>query len=72
MGVIIVGALTVLYGGIKTKYEIPNGKKLVKQEIKTVVSNDKISDFEKYLYKDDKKTLKPDTTITDLKTEHQN
>lgn len=67
LGVIIVGALTVLYGGIKTKYEIPNGKKLVKQEIKTVVSNDKISDFEKYLYKDDKKTLKPDTTITDLK-----
>lgn len=72
LGVIIVGALTVLYGGIKTKYEIPNGKKLVKQEIKTVVSNDKISDFEKYLYKNDKKTLKPDTTITDLKMEHQN
>lgn len=66
LGVIIVGALTVLYGGVKTKYEIPNGKKLVTQKIKTVATNDRIPEFEKYLYKEDKKTLKPDTKITDL------
>ena len=52
LGVFVVGALTCLYGGTKTTLQIPNGETNVAVPVTAVVSNDKLPDFAKDLYKD--------------------
>lgn len=67
LGVIVVGALTSLYGATSTVYEIDNGTTFAPTAITTVVENDKISDFSEYLYiEDNKENLKDGAKIVDL------
>lgn len=62
LGVFIVGALTVLYGGTKVAYEVPNGKTNVAVTHTLVVKDAEVAQFNKLLYKPDAK----DTTKDDL------
>lgn len=68
LGVFVVGALTVLYGGTKTKLEIPNGKTNAPVAVNTVVSNDELAAYDDYLYeiKDGKKELVKGSSVVDL------
>lgn len=76
LGVIVVGALTSLYGGTKTKLEINNGTTFTPTQIVTVVDNDKIDEYSTFIYKyeneevvmnaDGEKELSAGTLITDL------
>lgn len=76
LGVIVVGALTSLYGGTKTKLEINNGTTFTPTQIVTVVDNDKIDEYSTFIYKyeneevvmnaDGGKELSAGTSITDL------
>lgn len=50
LGVIVVGALTALYGGTKTKLEINNGTTFTAKEITTVVTDAQLADYEQQLY----------------------
>lgn len=76
LGVFVVGALTVLYGGTKTKFEIPNGTTNAPVAVTTVVSNDELEKYNEYLYKyedgvivlkDDKPVFSDGAKIVDLK-----
>lgn len=51
LGVIVVGALTSIYGATKTVYEIDNGTTFQPTEIVAVVEDDKVANYEEYLYK---------------------
>lgn len=53
LGVFVVGALTVLYGGTKTTLEVPNGTTNVAVPVKTVVLNEEVEQFHDMLYKKD-------------------
>lgn len=54
LGVIVVGALTAVYGGTTTKLEVPNGTTNAQVEVTTVVPNEEISEYEEFLFtKDD-------------------
>lgn len=75
LGVIVVGALTSLYGGTKTKLMIPNGTTFNATPITTVVATQDLEDFEQQLYKfengavvmeDGEKVMAPGASITDL------
>lgn len=50
LGVIVVGALTSIYGATKTVYEIDNGTTFQPTEIVAVVEDDKVANYEEYLY----------------------
>jgi len=71
LGVFVVGALTCLYGGTKTKLEIPNGKTNVAVPVVAVVDDSELPDYAKYLYeegKDGKPTdkLKKESKVVSL------
>lgn len=67
LGVIVVGALTSLYGATSTIYEIDNGTTFEPTAITTVVENDKIDDYDKYLFVDgNEEELQPGAKIVDL------
>lgn len=67
LGVIVVGALTSLYGGTTTKLEINNGTTFTPTAITTVVENDKIDNFAKQLYKEGTdKELAAGAAVVDL------
>lgn len=53
LGVIVVGALTCIYGNTTTKLEIPNGTTNVAVPVTTIVENGKLADYEDYLYAKD-------------------
>lgn len=72
LGVFVVGALTCLYGGTKTKLEIPNGKTNVAVPVVTVVDNAELPNYQEYLYAKDKEgkltdKLKKTSSVVDLK-----
>lgn len=58
LGVIVVGALTCIYGGTTTKLEIPNGVTNEAVEVVTVVPNEDLPKYEEFLYAPDET---PDT-----------
>ncbi|MDO5718755.1 MAG: PTS system mannose/fructose/sorbose family transporter subunit IID [Tissierellia bacterium] len=53
LGVIVVGALTCIYGNTTTKLEIPNGTTNVAVPVTTIVENGKLADYGDYLYQKD-------------------
>ncbi|MDD7306244.1 MAG: PTS system mannose/fructose/sorbose family transporter subunit IID [Peptoniphilaceae bacterium] len=71
LGVIVVGALTAVYGGTETKLQVPNGTTNQAVLVDTVVPNEEIKDYKDFLYaKDDKgkatKDLAEGASIVDL------
>lgn len=64
LGVIVVGALTAVYGNTETVLEVPNGTTSEAVLVDTVVNNDEIKDYEQYLYVKDKDG-KPTDKLTD-------
>lgn len=75
LGVIVVGALTSLYGGTTTKLQIQNGTTFTAKEITAVVSEAQLPDYETQLYKfengslvmkDGEKVLADGASIEDL------
>lgn len=68
LGVFVVGALTVLYGGTATKLEVPNGTTNAPVAVTTVVSNDELDSYKDYLYetKDGKEELVDGASVVDL------
>lgn len=71
LGVIVVGALTCVYGGTTTKLEIPNGTTNVAVPVVAVVPNSELPKYEDYLYqkvdgKIDKTKLQDKASVVDL------
>ncbi|MDO5715998.1 MAG: PTS system mannose/fructose/sorbose family transporter subunit IID [Tissierellia bacterium] len=50
LGVMVVGALTCIYGSTETKLEIPNGITNEPVAVSTVVDNEDLDKYEDYLY----------------------
>ncbi len=72
LGVIVVGALTCIYGNTKTVLEIPNGTTNAAVEVNTVVRNEELKNYEKYLYQEkdgkiDTTQLQDGASVVDLK-----
>lgn len=53
LGVIVVGALTAVYGETETALEVPNGTTNQAVLVETVVDNDEIDQYKEYLYVED-------------------
>lgn len=66
LGVIVVGALTSLYGATSTIYQIDNGTTFAPTVISTVVENDKIDEYQDYLYVEGSDQLKDGSSVVDL------
>lgn len=70
LGVMVVGALTSVYGSTTTKLEVPNGTTNVPVEVQTVVNNEDIDEYADLLYtKEDGKlteNLQDGAAIRDL------
>lgn len=64
LGVIVVGALTAVYGETETALQVPNGTTNQAVLVETVVPNEEIKDYEDYLYEKD-----GDGNLTDELTE---
>ena len=66
LGVFIVGALTVMYGGTKTKLQVNNGTTEVAVPFVTVVPNDEVDNFADNLYKEGTEDLQEGAALRDL------
>lgn len=66
LGVFVVGALTVIYGGTKTKLEVDNGTTMAEVPVTTVVKNEDLPAYEEFLYEEGTEDLKASSSIIDL------
>lgn len=71
LGVIVVGALTAVYGDTTTALEVPNGTTNAAVLVDTVVPNDKLAEYDEFLYAKDEngnptEELAEGSTIVDL------
>ncbi|MGO4988213.1 MAG: PTS system mannose/fructose/sorbose family transporter subunit IID [Gallicola sp.] len=65
LGVIVVGALTCIYGTTTTKLEIPNGVTNEPVEVVTVVPNEALPNYEQFLYAPDETTNQIPANVED-------
>ena len=65
LGVIVVGALTCIYGTTTTKIEIPNGVTNEPVEVVTVVPNEALPNYEQFLYEPDETTNQIPANVED-------